>query len=121
MLDLDTMVMDYLTAIVWTESDQILESDGVDIVAEDYEFDKISRLEAVQDCGKFLVNNWDDCQEFARLGYSVGHDLWLTRQGHGAGFWDRGTGMLGERLTNAAHELGEVAEVFISDNEIVVI
>ena len=38
-----------------------------------------------------------------------GHDLWLTRQGHGTGFWDRVTAYgqeLAERLTNYADELG---------------
>ena len=25
----------------------------------------------------------------------IGHDLWLTRNGHGAGFWDRGLGAQG--------------------------
>jgi hypothetical protein len=38
---------------------------------------------------------------------SVGHDFWLTRNGHGAGFWDRGLGELGERLSAAARVYGE--------------
>ena len=37
----------------------------------------------------------------------LGHDLWLTRNGHGAGFWDRGLDDLGERLSAAARSLGE--------------
>lgn len=37
----------------------------------------------------------------------AGHDLILTANGHGAGFWDRGLGRAGERLTTAAHALGE--------------
>ena len=37
----------------------------------------------------------------------VGHDLWLTRNRHGAGFFDRGLGERGERLTRAAQALGE--------------
>jgi hypothetical protein len=35
-----------------------------------------------------------------------GHDLHLTAQGHGVGFWDRGLGELGERLTEAARKFG---------------
>lgn len=35
-----------------------------------------------------------------------GHDLWLTQAGHGCGFWDRGLGELGERLTDAAKLFG---------------
>ena len=34
------------------------------------------------------------------------HDLWLTRNHHGAGFWDRGYGESGEHLTQIAHYMG---------------
>lgn len=36
----------------------------------------------------------------------AGHDFWLTRVGHGAGFWDRGMGELGDRLTDACKPYG---------------
>lgn len=36
----------------------------------------------------------------------AGHDLWLTRSGHGCGYWDRGLGELGDRLTEAAKAMG---------------
>lgn len=35
-----------------------------------------------------------------------GHDLYLTRERHGTGFWDRGLGELGEYLTRIAQGLG---------------
>ncbi len=37
----------------------------------------------------------------------AGHDLWLTRRGHGCGFWDRGLGALGDRLTAYAEGMGD--------------
>jgi len=37
---------------------------------------------------------------------SAGHDFWLTRHHHGAGFWDRGAGEVGDRLTKAAETYG---------------
>lgn len=37
----------------------------------------------------------------------AGHDFALTRNHHGAGFWNRGLGDLGERLTAWAHTYGE--------------
>lgn len=37
---------------------------------------------------------------------SFGHDVALTRNGHGAGFWDRGLGEAGDVLTNWAETLG---------------
>ncbi len=44
-----------------------------------------------------------------------GHDFWLTRNGHGAGFWDRGLGALGERLTKAAKAFGSV-DLYVNDD-----
>lgn len=43
------------------------------------------------------------------LGYGgfdqAGHDFAMTRNGHGAGFWDRGIGAAGDALTNKAEAL----------------
>lgn len=38
---------------------------------------------------------------------SDGHDFWLTRGGHGAGFWDRGYGDIGRIVTAACKTFGE--------------
>jgi hypothetical protein len=43
---------------------------------------------------------------------AFGHDFWLTRQGHGVGFWDReplrvGNPSLGDLLTEEAKKVGE--------------
>ncbi|OHT67783.1 hypothetical protein [Mycobacteroides chelonae] len=43
-----------------------------------------------------------------------GHDLYLTRERHGAGFWDRGLGELGTYLSRIAHDLGS-AELLWDD------
>ena len=31
------------------------------------------------------------------------HDYWLTRNGHGVGFWDRGLGPVGDRLIDLSY------------------
>jgi hypothetical protein len=49
---------------------------------------------------------WDDEQ--------LGHDLWLTRNHHGAGFWDRGLAG-GGKLTELAHCLGE-CDLYVGDD-----
>jgi len=36
----------------------------------------------------------------------LAHDFILSRDGHGAGFWDRGMGSLGEQLTKCAESFG---------------
>lgn len=37
----------------------------------------------------------------------AGHDFWLNRERHGTGFWDRGLGVAGTRLSDAAKTFGE--------------
>lgn len=55
-------------------------------------------------------DTWDLLEEAESTGYvtwaKLGHDLWLTRNGHGAGYWDRGLGEVGTKLTAAAKLLG---------------
>jgi hypothetical protein len=46
----------------------------------------------------------------------AGGDFWLSRNGHGAGFWDRGLGELGERLTRAARAWGS-SDLYLTDDE----
>lgn len=43
------------------------------------------------------------------------HDFWLTRNHHGAGFWDRGLGELGDRLTASAESYGE-SDLYVGDD-----
>jgi len=45
----------------------------------------------------------------------VGHDFWLTRNGHGAGFWDRGLGQVGQDLTEACKPFG-TSELYVGDD-----
>jgi hypothetical protein len=45
----------------------------------------------------------------------VGHDFWLTRNGHGVGFWDRGLGELGDWLTTMSKPYGE-STLYVGDD-----
>lgn len=65
-----------------------------------------------------------DCERFeATAGEMIaddisgaGHDFWLTRQGHGAGFWDGGWPEdVGEKLTDLAHAFG-MFELYLGDD-----
>lgn len=48
----------------------------------------------------------------------IGHDFWLTRNGHGAGFWDRGLGERGQRLTKASKVFGSVNLILGDDKKL---
>lgn len=64
-----------------------------------------------QEIEEFLDEYSDDLHEALNSGTgytqeNIGQDIALTRNHHGAGFWDRGVGPVGARLTEAAHSLG---------------
>lgn len=83
------------------------------------------------DCRDFFAANLRDLRAYARHetvalhgpideldAYEcAGHDFAFTRNGHGAGFWDRGMGDLGERLTDAAKAYGESSGWFDADDD----
>lgn len=46
----------------------------------------------------------------------IGHDYVLTTGGHGAGFWDRGYGDLGDKLTEACHAERHEWHVYVTDD-----
>jgi hypothetical protein len=74
------------------------------------------------DCSAFMEENGAlIAQALAVDGYSIeqaGHDFWLTRNRHGAGFWDRGLGEVGDKLTEAAHSEGGV-DLYVGDDDLV--
>lgn len=77
-----------------------------------YDWDDAAKAAMLETVTQFITHvdedgatNSDDLHgiEYAQ----IGHDITLTRNGHGAGFWDRGYGPRGERLSTSARALGE--------------
>lgn len=105
---LDDFTIGYLEAALWTEdpdprSGEFTQRDGWGIE----NIDPASLATAVEDCARFQRENRADLDAAPADDHRHGVDFWLTRNGHGAGFWDRGYGSVGERLTEAAHAYGE--------------
>ena len=77
----------------------------------DAELSNLGYLTAASDCADFLQlcereNVLSEYAETGRTWDSFGNDLWFTRNGHGCGFWDRGMGDLGDKLTKLAKAMG---------------
>lgn len=72
------------------------------------DFTKRTTMRAVADCAEFRRYNDELLAETEATDEQNGHDFWLTRNRHGAGFWDRGyPAQLSKRLTDSAHAFGE--------------
>lgn len=94
----------YVECAEWTDGDNI--TDEHDQVV-DYTLTDDGIMLMCEDVDAFL-NDPEVARDVADMEpEQVGHDFWLTRNHHGAGFWDRGLGELGDRLTKAAHAYGE--------------
>ena len=106
-IELNDFAMDYIVCALWSSSDD----DGIPL---DSNFDitdlnELSLKEMVADCNRFETENSDllnDTPDDYDMG-QAGHDFWLTRNGHGAGFWDRDLLEIGDKLTEKAHSFGE--------------
>jgi hypothetical protein len=78
----------------------------------------------IEDCTGFELNNkglLEKAVKFSNKKYTIdqaGHDLWLTRNGHGAGFWDRGLGDVGELLAIEAQNMGSISLVSGDDGKL---
>ena len=63
--------------------------------------------EGRRDCIEFVLANYHTLASVdLDRSYRHGEDFYLTRNRHGAGFWDRGYGPIGRTLTQAAHAYG---------------
>lgn len=71
------------------------------------------------DCHKFVDANRALLDRSGLSAESAGHDFWLTRNGHGSGFWDSDLpGNTGEALTAASHTFEECTLYLRDDGKI---
>ena len=102
----DPVLRAYLVCALWSstgDDGEPLDADhGIDDIADE------SIASAASDVSGFLsLCEEEGMDPFAELDHEqVGHDFWLTRNGHGAGFWDRGLGEQGRKLTVLAKTYG---------------
>lgn len=102
-IELSEMVIHYLVCALWSSCDA--KGNPLDRFSI-YNFPKEDLERAEKDCEEFkkkagdLINGISD--------EDLGHDFWLTRNGHGAGFWDRDylDEETGKKLSDISREFG---------------
>lgn len=113
-MTVDTFTAAYLASALWARP----QYGDIDASPDDILLDEASIYDlpaetvaiAEKDCNAFRKSvAWlDSVRELTDYSdMQAGHDFFLTRTGHGAGFWDRGLGDIGEALTAAACSFGE--------------
>lgn len=124
---LDTFTQGYIEAMFWTEEDNLreqAEEEGTHLEGwGDVDFADLapeSLAQIVAECEAFQAANAFKLQAGYARGYAqeqAGHDFWLTRNRHGAGYWGREElepkpeeahlGHVGEQLSDSARACGE--------------
>lgn len=116
---LDAFTNAYLLAALWSSTDNSNDQGG-DPLDKNYDISDLAPeavAQAKTDCATFqkkaesllrFVSDKEDDEQ-------AGHDFWLTRNGHGAGFWDRGLGSAGEKLTELSKKFGEI-DIYVGDD-----
>jgi hypothetical protein len=121
----ETFFNAYVTCALWSSNDWIDESGSEPLDSnygpEDIAPETLATMRA--DCDAFCEKNEVLLALYhSRMGNEewsseeqAGHDFWLTRNGHGCGFWDRNLGALGDRLSDAAKTFG-VCDIYVGDD-----
>ena len=119
---METLFDGYVTAALWSSTDESDENGGDPLdknyTAQDIEPDTLAQMRS--DCEQFTARYGNEIARAKQIDKSytdghAGHDFWLTRNGHGAGFWDRELGVIGDTLTLATEAFGEY-NLYVGDN-----
>ena len=104
--DIDEILKEYLVGALWSNDfDDKSISDIADSSIDD------ARKEItwfVNSAGKYIDKIPND---------EIGHDIWLTRNGHGTGFWDRGYSDKKTELLKHLCKLLGTADAYIGDDD----
>lgn len=131
MKQLDAFTRAYAEAALWSSTDNADDSGGEPLDAnygiEDIAEETLAQM--IEDCEAFQRDNAADIAlghggqgesgESFTATERAGHDFWLTRNHHGAGFWDGDWPEdVGKRLTDASHAYGSVDLIVGDDGKV---
>lgn len=114
MKNLDAFTCGYIEAALWSSIDEDEEPLNKNYGVEDISPEALKEI--ISDCEAFQSEMAEYLEKAETPEYN-GHDLWLTRNRHGSGFWDRDYDKeIAEILSGAAEFMGE-CYLYVGDNE----
>ena len=110
----------YLSTALWSSIDE--KDNPFDDNYSIGDFSAEALKQADKDCDLFIEKAGDLLDGFDET--DIAHDFWLTRQGHGAGFWDGDYpddrsvySNIGDKLTEIANEFREL-HIYVDDGKL---
>jgi hypothetical protein len=115
---MDPFTRSYIATALWSSTDNADDQGGEPLDAnygpDDLAPETLASIK--EDCEAFQRDNAADIGDRHER---AGHDFWLTRNRHGAGFWDGDwPGDAGKRLTAASHAYGPV-DLYVGDDGLI--
>ena len=111
---MDMFTSSYIEAALWSSTDNVDDSGGEPLDAN-YDINDIeptTLAQIIEDCKQFQTDHADLIADNLER---AGHDFWLTRNHHGAGFWDGDwPEPAATILTQSANAWGEV-DLYVTD------
>ena len=109
------LIASYIETALWSSLDH--NDEPLDSNYNDDDLSEEAMLKSTQDCAEFIRQAGDLLKGLSLN--QVMHDFWLTRNHHGAGFWDGDYEYkVGKKLTEIAHGFGEVNLYVGDDNKL---
>lgn len=119
MARMDEFTQQYFDTALWSSNDESDDSGG-EPLDKNYgieDFDPATRDKMIADCADFQERFGTLIDEGGGDYGRAGHDFWLTRNGHGAGFWDGDwPEPQATKLTDASKEYGEF-DLYLGDED----
>lgn len=100
----------YVETALWSSTDINDENGDGEPLDENFSLDDLAEttlIAVIEDCDNFYALIFEEGIEIEHDLGQFGYDFWLTRNGHGAGFWD-GDWKEGDALTKWAKTFGSV-------------
>lgn len=115
---LDAFTLAYLECALWSSTDNSRD-DGGDPLDDNYGIEDMAQ--SAIDAAK------EDCDDFQAAHRTLiegheeraGHDFWLTRNGHGAGFWDGDWPEDAGKILTAASKVYGSVDLYVGDDGLI--
>jgi hypothetical protein len=120
---MDDFTRAYIACALWSSCEG--EDGEIRLDEHDGDISPETLAEMEQDCADFqaaMTETLDAWYELGETSERAGHDFWLTRNRHGAGFWDRyynePGNTLGNQLSTHAKAYGS-RDLYIGDDNLI--
>jgi hypothetical protein len=121
-MSLESFTHAYIVAALWSSSDQSTDQGGEPLdsnyTADDLAADSLATI--TQECAEFYNAHshlFSQCHYKGCPGDEyAGHDFWLTRCGHGCGFWDGDWPEPAASILDKASESAGNRDIYVGDD-----